>query len=150
MTPLRPAVLALAMALSGCATAAPPSPSAASSPRAVVEAKFDAVNRHALAEIVALYAPDADVTASDFCAPRHGRADVERTYAAIFAFAPDASVEVQEMISEGDRVAVRFTVRSRAPGRGFEVPILDFFTVRDGLIVRDDGRFDNHGRPCTP
>ena len=122
----------------------------AASPRAVVEAKFAAVNRHAVAEVVALYAPDAVVTASDFCQPRRGRADVQRTYEAIFAAVPDAVADVQELIVEGDRVAVRFVVRSRLPGRAFDLPILDFFTVRDGLIVRDDGVFDNRGRPCAP
>lgn len=118
--------------------------------QSVVEAKFAAVNRHAVGDIAALYAPDALVTASDFCAPRRGRADVERTYRAIFAAVPDATVAIREYVTEGDRVAVRFVLRSAVPGRAFELPIMDFFTVRDGLIVRDDGAFDNRGRPCTP
>ena len=121
---------------------------AAPSARAVVEAKFAAVNRHAIPDIAALYAPDAVITASDFCQPRIGRAGVEQTYGAIFKAIPDATVEVQEVIAEGDRVAVRFVVRSRAAE--FAIPIQDFFTVKDGLIVRDEGRFDNGGRPCTP
>jgi hypothetical protein len=33
-------------------------------------------------------------------------------------------------------------------GQRFEVPIADFFEVRDGLIVYDLGVFDNAGRPC--
>ncbi len=120
------------------------------SPRAVVEAKFAAVNRHDVAGVVALYAPDAEVTASDFCKPRRGRAEVERTYKAIFAAVPDATVEVQEYVVQGDRVAVRFLLSSHLPGRTFTLPLQDFFTVRNGLIVRDDGMFDNRGRPCMP
>jgi ketosteroid isomerase-like protein len=120
------------------------------SPRDVVEAKFAAVSRHSLADVVALYAPDATVTASDFCKPREGRAEVERTYKAIFAAVPDATVDVREYVVQGDRVAVRFSLRSQLPGRSFELQLMDFFTVRDGLIVRDDGMFDNRGRPCTP
>lgn len=123
---------------------------AAPSPRAVVEAKFAAVNRHAIGEIVALYAPDARVTAPDFCAPRQGRAEVERTYRNIFAMIPDAHVEVEEYVTEGDRVAVRFALSSALPGRAFKVELQDFFTVQGGLIVRDDGMFDNRGRACTP
>lgn len=123
---------------------------AAPSPRAVVEAKFAAVNRHAVDEIVALYAPDARVTAPDFCAPRQGRAEVARTYRNIFAMVPDAHVEVEDYVTEGDRVAVRFTLSSALPGRAFKVELQDFFTVQGGLIVRDDGMFDNHGRACTP
>lgn len=123
---------------------------AAPSAKAVVEAKFAAVNRHDVDAVVALYAPDAVVTASDFCAPRRGREDVRRIYEGIIKGVPDVTADVQEMIVEGDRVAVKFVVRSRIPGRAFEVPILDFFTVKDGLIVRDDGVFDNRGRTCSP
>ena len=140
---MRLVLIALVAALATPAAAAP-------SAREVVKAKFDAVNRHAVADVVALYAPDAVVTASDFCAPRRGRDDVRRTYEAIIGGVPDVVADVQEMIVEGDRVAVKFVVRSRLPGRAFDVPILDLFTVRDGLIVRDDGIFDNHGRACTP
>lgn len=140
---MRLVLIALVAALATPAAAAP-------SAREVVKAKFDAVNRHAVADVVALYAPDAMVTASDFCAPRRGRDDVRRTYEAIIGGVPDVVADVQEMIVEGDRVAVKFVVRSRLPGRAFDVPILDLFTVRDGLIVRDDGIFDNHGRACTP
>jgi len=131
-------------ALAGPTLAAP------ASPRAVVEAKFAAVNRHAVADIAAFYAPDASITASDFCKPRQGRAEVERIYKGIFAAVPDAQADVVEYVVDGDRVAVKFFVRSRLPGRAFDLPIMDFFTVRDGLIVRDDGIFDNAGRPCTP
>ena len=119
-------------------------------PRTVVEAKFAAVNRHAVADIVALYGEDAVVTASDFCAPRRGRADVERTYRGIFRLIPDVVVDLRELVTEGDRVAVKFVLRSAAIGPTFELPIMDFFTVRGGLIVRDDGVFDNRGRACTP
>lgn len=122
----------------------------APSPRAVVEAKFAAVNRHSVPDVVAFYAPDARVTASDFCKPRQGRADVERTYTNIFASVPDVAVSVDETVAQDDRVAVRFTLRGSVSGKSFAVPIQDFFTVHDGLIVRDDGMFDNHGRPCNP
>lgn len=145
---MRSILIAFIVVLATAAAAAPST--AAPSARAVVEAKFAAVNRHAVADVVALYAPDAVVTASDFCQPRGGRDDVRRTYEAIIAGVPDVVADVQEMIVEGDRVAVKFVVRSRIPGRAFDVPILDFFTVRDGLIVRDDGVFDNRGRACTP
>jgi len=116
------------------------------SPQAVVEAKFAAVNRHAIPDIVALYAPDARLTAADFCKARQGRAEVERTYKAIFAFAPDVRVELTDVVAQGSRVAVKFILHAGA----YQLPIMDFFTVEDGLITRDDGLFDNAGRPCTP
>lgn len=119
-------------------------------PRTVVEAKFAAVNRHAVQDIVALYGDSAVVTATDFCRPRVGKAGVERTYLAIFKTVPDVVVDVREYVVEGNRVAVKFVLRSATIGPKFELPILDFFTVRRGLIVRDDGIFDNRGRACTP
>jgi len=128
----------------GCATTA-----AQPSAKSVIQAKFAAVNRHSLEDIVALYATDAKVTAPDFCSPRQGHADVRRTYQALFSAFPDISVDVQEYVQEGDRVAVRFVVRSSLPGRSFAVPIMNFFSVRDGVIVSDEGMFDTRGRPCS-
>jgi ketosteroid isomerase-like protein len=141
--PATTVTLLMSLWIVGCAST-PTYPS----PRQVIEAKFDAVNRHALADVVARYAPDAQITASNFCAPRQGRADVERIYRGIFSALPDVVADIQEYIVEGDRVVVRFVVRSRAAGAHFQIPIINVFTVRDGLIVRDEGRFDNGGRPC--
>lgn len=130
---------------SGCASSV-----AQTSARAVIQAKFAAVNRHSLEDIVALYAADAALTAPDFCTPRHGHADVRRTYQALFSAYPDISVEVREYLQEGERVAVRFVVRSSLPGRSFEAPIMNFFSVRNGVIVSDEGLFDTRGRSCSP
>lgn len=116
----------------------------------VIESKFAAVNRHDIAAIVASYADDAIVTASDFCAPRRGRQDVERTYRAIFNAVPDIRATIREAIVQDDRVAVRLLLSSYQPGRAFELPLMDFFTVRNGRIVRDDGIFDNRGAVCKP
>ena len=123
---------------------------AAPSPRAVIEAKFAAVNRHAVDEIADFYAPDTLVTASDFCAPRHGRAEVVRTYRAIFAAVPDIQATIDSIVTEGSDVAVRVTLRGQAGGHSFTLPIANFFTVRNGLITADRGFFDNSGRPCRP
>jgi hypothetical protein len=71
---------------------------------------------------------------------------VRRTYQALFTAFPDISVDVQEYVQEGDRVAVRFVVRTSS----FAVPIMNFFSVRDGVIVSDEGMFDTRGRKCTP
>jgi len=131
-------------AVAGCATTG-----GQTSAKSVIEAKFAAVNRHSLDDIVALYAPDATVTAPDFCSPRRGHADVRRTYQALFTAFPDIAVEVQEYLQEGDRVAVRFVVRGSLPGRTFAVPIMNFFSVRNGVIVSDEGMFDNGGRKCS-
>jgi ketosteroid isomerase-like protein len=138
-------IVVIAWTFAGCAT-----PVRQASAKSVIQAKFAAVNRHALEDIVALYAADAELTAPDFCSLRHGHDDVRRTYQALFSAVPDLSVEVQEYLQEGDRVAVRFVVRSSLPGRSFQVPIMNFFSVRNGVIVSDEGLFDTRGRKCSP
>jgi len=131
--------------LTACATgrAGPP-------PEHVVRAKFDAVNKHDLRAITAAYASDARVMASDFCAPRVGRGEVERTYTALLSSIDDLSVHVDETIAEGSRVLARIRVGGAVHGQRFEVPISNYFEVRNGLIAYDLGVFDAAGRPCRP
>jgi hypothetical protein len=119
-------------------------------PQEVIAAKFTSVNRHALAEIVSLYSPDVQVTASDFCRPRRGRAEVRRTYESLFARYPAIEVEVHDYVVQGENVVVRYTVKNQTPGASFAVPIMNWFVVRNGLIESDDGVFDTRGRPCLP
>ena len=120
------------------------------SPEATVRAKFESVNRHDLDAIVASYAQDAVLIAPDMCAPRRGRSEVKRTYTSIFSSFPHIQAELLEVIAQGEHVAARVMLRSNDANMSFELPIANFFTVQDGLIVRDEGLFDLHGRPCTP
>ena len=137
----RPIVLvALAIPLLGGASAPP------ASPRTAVAAMFAAFNAHDPAAMARLYAPDARLTSSDFCAPRRGT-DVQRTYAALFAAMPDLNDQVDTVVAEGDRVAVRFTATSS--NTGLRLPIVSMLRVQDGLIVEDDSVFDAGGRICT-
>lgn len=119
-------------------------------PKAVIAAKFAAVNRHNIADVVKFYSPDARINSSGFCSPRQGVADVQRTYQALFDAYPDIAAEVNTYVVEGDRVAVIFTTKVQVQGKSFEVRIANFFVVRDGLITSDDGVYDAGGRPCAP
>jgi uncharacterized protein len=132
-------------ALASCASTPPHT-----APLDAVRTKFDAVNRHDLRAVVESYAPQARLMASDFCAPRIGRSEVERTYTALFSSIDDLSVRLDHVLADGNHVAVRFRVLGSVGGQRFEVPIADFFEVRDGLIVYDLGVFDNASRPCRP
>lgn len=120
---------------------------AAAEPRAVVSAMFEAFNRHDAAAIARLYAPDAWLTSPDFCAPRRGR-DVARTYEALFAAFPDIRDEVQQVVADGEMVAVRFVAVSAAGG--LRLPVQAMIRVRQGRIVADDAQFDAGGKPCEP
>lgn len=133
-------MIALALAVAATTPAAPVEAQ-------VVEKMFAAFNRHDPAAMAALYAPDARLTSSDFCAARTGR-DVTRTYAALFAEMPDVVDTVDTLLVNGERVAVRFTATS-AKAR-VTIRIMSFLRVRGGRIVEDDSIFDTGGRPCAP
>ena len=141
MSPVNPLLLAIAASASA---------SAASSPSFVVQAMFDALNRHDADAVASLYADDALLVSSDFCANRRGRAEAKRTYEALFAAFPDIHDEVVQVVMRGDRVAVRFTARTDAGAPPLRLPISTFLTVRQGKIVSDESTFDTGGRPCLP
>jgi limonene-1,2-epoxide hydrolase len=136
-------VLFASFLLTACATVQKATP-----PLDVVRAKFDAVNRHDLQAITAAYAPDARLMASDFCAPRVGHDAVERTYSGLLGSIEDLSVSIDQAIADGNNVLMRIRVQGAVRGQRFEVPISNYFEVRDGLIAYDLGVFDNGSRPC--
>jgi ketosteroid isomerase-like protein len=119
---------------------------AARSPRAVAMAMFGAFNRNDVRSLASLYADNARLTSSDFCAPRRGKAGVRRTYSALFKSYPGITDHVEVMVEESDKVAVRFITRSTVPGKQFAFPLMTMLTVRNGLIVSDDTIF-NAGTP---
>ena len=116
-------------------------------PRHVVEAMFEAFNRHDAPAMARLYAPDARLASSDFCAPRTGK-QVERTYRALFEALPDVIDQIETIVAEGDHVAVRFTATSAAAG--LRMPIQAMLRVEGGKITQDDSVFDTGGKPCEP
>jgi ketosteroid isomerase-like protein len=118
-----------------------------SAPATIIDKLFDSFNRHDVPALQALYAPNARLTSSDFCKPRTG-ADVTRTYGAMFRAFPDIRDDVETIIIEGDRAAVRFLSSSRTPGGGFRLKLMTFFRFSGGRIIEDDTIFDAGGRAC--
>ena len=118
-----------------------------SAPGAIIDRLFDSFNRHDVAALQALYAPNARLTSSDFCKPRTG-VDVARTYGALFRAFPDIRDDVDAIIIEGDRAAVRFVSSIRTPGGGFPLKLTTFFRFSGGRIIEDDTIFDTSGRAC--
>jgi predicted ester cyclase len=111
---------------------------------------FDAFNRHDAAAMAQLYANDARLASSDFCAVRNGPTEVLRTYRELFAAFPDIRDEIDQVVVEGDHVAVRFVARSGQGSSALAMPIATFLTVQQGLIQSDQSTFDTGGRACTP
>jgi ketosteroid isomerase-like protein len=116
-------------------------------PAAIIDKLFGSFNRHDVAALQAMYAPNARLTSSDFCQPRTG-ADVTRTYGGMFRAFPDIRDDVETIIIEGDRAAVRFVSSSRAPGGGFRLKLMTIFRFSGGRIIEDDTIFDTGGRAC--
>nr|WP_199041112.1 nuclear transport factor 2 family protein [Dyella sp. ASV24] len=122
----------------------------AARPEAVVLAMFDAFNRHDADGLARLYANDAQLASSDFCHPRSGRAEVARTYRELFAEFPDIHDEIEQIVAQDDRVAVRFVARGGEGARSLSLPISTFIVVKQGEIHSDISTFDTGGRPCVP
>ena len=114
-----------------------------SSPAVLVSKLFDSFNRHDVTALQALYAPDARLTSSDFCKPRTG-ADVTRTYRELFRAFPNIRDDVESIIIQGDRAAVRFISSSGV----FRLELMTFFRFSGGRIIEDDTTFDTRGRAC--
>lgn len=139
--------LASVMLLAVAMTAASAS---ASRPELVVLAMFDAFNRHDAERLARLYANDAQLTSSDFCHTRIGRAEAARTYRELFAEFPDIHDEIEQMVAQDDRVAVHFVARSSKGTHPLNLPISTFIVVKQGEIRSDVSTFDTGGRPCVP
>lgn len=137
-------MLTILIALATAPVAVPAHPRA---PKAVVHLMFESFNQHDARAMQALYAEDARLTSSDFCAPR-GRQDIPRTYETLFRTFPDVQDSIETVLVDRDMVAVKFVATSLT-GK-WHLTIHTFLKIKDGLIVSDDSVFDNGGRPCEP
>jgi len=113
--------------------------------RDVVAGLFEAFNRHDVAAMRALYAPDAVHISPAFCSPKRGPDEIASVYQGLFTSLPDVHDEVVQILAEGEHAAVRFIARSKA----LPQPLLlaAFIQVRDGRIVREETFYDVPG-PC--
>jgi ketosteroid isomerase-like protein len=127
----------------------PASAKALRSPHDTVQRLFSAFNRHDLDMMARLYASDAIIESPDFCSARHGPEGVRKTYAELFRAFPDIVDQVTGYLVSGERIAVQFVAHSQRfePAQGLR--LATFFTIRDGLIVRDETYFDTRGQPCS-
>jgi steroid delta-isomerase-like uncharacterized protein len=111
---------------------------------------FDAVasgDESRLDDIVAIDAVDH----TPFPNQAAGREGVKQIFRSLRSAFPDFQQEILELISEGDRVAVRSMLRGThqgefmgvpATGRPVEIESIDILTVRGGRFVEHWGLFD--------
>jgi len=123
--------------------------------RAVLRRHHEAVNRHDVGAIEALYAPDALLVSPLFHSVR-GRAAIGRSFERLFAIFPDYTIALQEdlFIAEGRRAAEFGTVTATQRLELFGLPPTEqpieyqaarLFTLQDGLIVNERRLYDFGG-----
>ena len=90
-----------------------------------------------------VYAEDAVLTGHAGVAP--GLANIRRYYEEFWAAFPDAQIQLDELIENGDDIALRYTVTAThqgpflgipASGRRIEIPSITTIRFRDGKCVQ--------------
>ena len=124
---------------------------AESSPKAVMTAYFEALTNQDLDAIAAAWAHDGVMTVLGDEAT--GPDGLRAYWAEFFGATPDLRFEVQDMVAEGDQVAVHWAAKGTFAGpnsfQGIEPTFsrldlagLDIFDLRDGKIVREHAYTD--------
>src|SRR4051794_6663720 len=119
---------------------------AESSPKAVMTAYFEALANQDLDAIAAAWAPDGVMTILGDEAT--GPDGLRAYWAEFFGATPDLRFEVQDIVAEGDQVAVHWAAKGTFAGpnsfQGIEPTFsrldlagLDIFALRAGLLVRE-------------
>jgi glyoxylase-like metal-dependent hydrolase (beta-lactamase superfamily II)/ketosteroid isomerase-like protein len=123
--------------------------------REVAETYFAALARRDLDAAAACWAPDGVDNLVDWTVAE-GPAGVRAFFAELFAAVPDFAIEVETIVAEGDRAAVRWHATGTFAGEssfqgiaptGARVTVagLDLLDVRDGQIARIDAFTDGLG-----
>ena len=109
-----------------------------------------AVNAHDLAAIEALVSP-AYIEHQGMAEPMVGSEAVRGTFEALYAAFPDYRIDLEDVIVDGDRIAMRATQRGTqsgplgpmpATGRSMEVLTIDIVRVEDGQFAEHWGLGD--------
>ena len=107
--------------------------------KALVLRAFEAANAGDVEASIAATAPDARLNGAPF--GREG--DRERTRRMLAAF-PDVQYDLHDLLAEGDRVAVRYTMRGThrgelmgipATGRKVAMPVTTIYRIANGQIA---------------
>ncbi|HSO55752.1 MAG TPA: ester cyclase [Actinomycetes bacterium] len=123
--------------------------------KAVVQRLFDAINSGSLDELPEVVAPDVvDHNAVIFMQPE-GPGGVQEGVRMLLQGFPDLHLTTEELVAEGDRVVVRFTMSGTNTGdyRGLPVPTQQRFEseaiavlrVADGKVAEIRGTADRLG-----
>lgn len=113
---------------------------------------YDAVSSHDLDALMALVAEDIVEHEEGAPGMPGGKQGVRAGFAMWFEGFPDLTIDVDDLIAEGDRVVARAHFRGThrgefmgvpATGRKIDVEVIDILRVQDGLLVEHWGAMDS-------
>lgn len=120
----------------------------------VVKDFVEHANRRDIEACVAFYHPNADVQDARFPEPVKAADNVRDAFEYFWTAFPDATYTINDMLIDGDKVAVEWTLTAthageylgvQPSGKRFDVRGAVFFRVENGYFVRDFTLFDATG-----
>jgi|SRR5579859_206475 len=117
----------------------------------VVQRWIDAFNRHQVSDLVALYAPDAELFDVGMKRRRKGHREIEAWFATRFRMTPTITYTPHAQFVSDEQFAVQWTTRGRLErllgqkwlGRPFTVDGVSIFHIENGLIQQQRGYYDH-------
>jgi len=121
---------------------------------ALFERRHEAFNEHEAAALAEDFSDDATVESPLAGGTAMGREAIERLYVTFFAAFPDLTLEQDELLVDGDAVSVLARITGTDNGgfmgmppthRKVSIRLAQFYTLRDGQIVRERRVYDFTG-----
>jgi steroid delta-isomerase-like uncharacterized protein len=121
---------------------------------AIVSRRIDAWHRRDIPGLVEDVSEDSVVDSPFAGGEGRGKAGFARAYEAFFQAFPDARLNLQDVLIDGDRVILvgRLSGTDRGgfmgltpTGRSFDIPIASLYELKDGLIVHERRIYDFTG-----
>lgn len=116
--------------------------------------RYDAWNRRDTAALVADLSEDSVVDSPLARGKAHGRAAIEDLHRSFFQAFPDARLQWDDLLIDGERVMLTGRLSGTdtggfmdipATGRSFDIPLLLFYTLQNGRIVYERRIYDFTG-----
>jgi steroid delta-isomerase-like uncharacterized protein len=117
----------------------------------VVQRWIDAFNRHQVSDLVALYAPDAELFDSGMKRRRKGHGEIATWFTSRFRMAPTITYTPYAQFVLDGQIAVQWTTRGRLErllgqkwlARPFIIDGVSVFHIENGLIQQQRGYYDH-------
>ena len=112
----------------------------------LVRAGFQALNAGDADECLALAVPDLIINLAELPEPQHGRETWRQGFELMRRAFPDLRADIEDMVADRDKVAVRVRFRGThageflgfpATGRTVEYVSHEFYRIADGLIAEE-------------